>query len=60
VRCSYPDPNHLPPAVQVAANGLVDFSANRGEPLGELWGDNAIAREPLMIEPLQLLDLARL
>jgi hypothetical protein len=57
---SHANANHLPPPIDVGRHRLIDVSADGSQPLSEFGCGDAIARQSLMIEPSQLLELARL
>jgi hypothetical protein len=44
------DPDHLAAPIDVGAEGLANFGANRGEALGEVGGGEAVLGESLLIE----------
>lgn len=51
------NPQHLTATVEVNRDGLLNFGADGGEALGKVRRGEAIAGEPLVIEPLELLEL---
>jgi hypothetical protein len=50
--------DHLSPPVDVGAHRLPNFCADGGEALGEFRRDRAVAGKALVVQPLQLFQLA--
>jgi len=48
----------MPTAIDVSTNGLIEVLANSRKSLGKFRCCDAIARNPLMINALELLNLA--
>ena len=59
-RCADPNANDATAPIEVDRYGLADVRGNRGNPLGELWRGEAIARESQLIQPLKLFSLVGL
>jgi hypothetical protein len=52
-----PHPNHLAAAVEITAQGLLNFRTDRCQALGKFGGQDVTPRQSLMVEALQLLGL---
>lgn len=55
---AHADADYLSAAVDVNADGFVNFGADGGGALGKFWRREAIARQPLVVKPFELLELA--
>jgi hypothetical protein len=57
---THPYPNDLPASIHIHADRVLNVGTDRSQPLSKLRGGNTVPRQPLMVQPLQLLDLAGL
>jgi hypothetical protein len=56
---SHPNSNHLTTPIDIGTDWLVDLSADRRQSLRKLKRNQTVNWQPLMIQPLQLLQLTR-
>jgi hypothetical protein len=57
---AHPDAHDLTAPIEIGTDWLLDLSTNGRKTLGKFYGCNAIARQPLMVEPSELLQVTAL
>lgn len=50
----------MPSTVEISRNGLLEFCTDGCQALGKFWCGEAIARQALLIQPTELLQLTGL